>query len=174
MEEKNCTLKTNDMFKAMSCNKEEPPAAFHSYFSAPNSNIKLIDNLSIHEFDIDKCKELFYAGNEEYKYLAMLGFNEEELEKYCKGDELMEQFKDKVMSLIKDKEFKKSLTEGEEIKNIRITVFKNVNDMNSREGRQNRLELAKFMLNKKLNIHFISEVTGLSEEQIIALNNEPK
>ena len=104
----------------------------------------------------------------------MLGFNEEKLEKYCKGDELMEQFKDKVMSLIEDKEFKKSLTEGQEIKNIRITVFKNVNDMNSREGRQNRLELAKFMLNKKLNIHFISEVTGLSEEQIIALNNEPK
>ena len=51
------------------------------------TEIKFVDNFSIFEYNMDKIRELWYSGDKEYEFLAILDFNKEELKKIGKGDE---------------------------------------------------------------------------------------
>lgn len=135
------------------------------------TEIKFVDNFSIFEYNMDKIRELWYSGDKEYEFLAILDFNKEELKKIGKGDEYMSEFKKKIESLNDNREYKEFLTAEEDMKKTNNT-FK---EIGRREGfedgkvlgiEESKVEIAKKLLNKNMDIKEIAEVTGLSLEKI--------
>lgn len=131
------------------------------------TGIKFVDNFSIFEYNMDKIRELWYSGDKEYEFLAILDFNKEELKKIGKGDEYMSEFKKKIESLNDNREYKEFLTAEEDMKKTNNT-FK---EIGRREGFEDgkvleKVEIAKKLLNKNMDIKEIAEVTGLSLEKI--------
>ena len=135
------------------------------------TGIKFVDNFSIFEYNMDKIRELWYSGDKEYEFLAILDFNKEELKKIGKGDEYMSEFKKKIESLNDNREYKEFLTAEEDMKKTNNT-FK---EIGRREGfedgkvlgiEESKVEIAKKLLNKNMDIKEIAEVTGLSLEKI--------
>ena len=131
------------------------------------TEIKFVDNFSIFEYNMDKIRELWYSGDKEYEFLAILDFNKEELKKIGKGDEYMSEFKKKIESLNDNREYKEFLTAEEDMKKTNNT-FK---EIGRREGFEDgkvleKIEIAKKLLNKNMDIKEIAEVTGLSLEKI--------
>lgn len=135
------------------------------------TGIKFVDNFSVFEYNMDKIRELWYSGDKEYEFLAILDFNKEELKKIGKGDEYMSEFKKKIESLNDNREYKEFLTAEEDMKKTNNT-FK---EIGRREGfedgkvlgiEESKVEIAKKLLNKNMDIKEIAEVTGLSLEKI--------
>ena len=131
------------------------------------TGIKFVDNFSIFEYNMDKIRELWYSGDKEYEFLAILDFNKEELKKIGKGDKYMSEFKKKIESLNDNREYKEFLTAEEDMKKTNNT-FK---EIGRREGFEDgkvleKIEIAKKLLNKNMDIKEIAEVTGLSLEKI--------
>ena len=88
-------------------------------------------------------------------------------EKIGKGDEYMSEFKKKIESLNDNREYKEFLTAEEDMKKTNNT-FK---EIGRREGFEDgkvleKVEIAKKLLNKNMDIKEIAEVTGLSLEKI--------
>ena len=135
------------------------------------TEIKFVDNFSIFEYNMDKIRELWYSGDKEYEFLAILDFNKEELKKIGKGDKYMSEFKKKIESLNDNREYKEFLTAEEDMKKTNNT-FK---EIGRREGledgkvlgiEESKVEIAKKLLSKNMDIKEIAEVTGLSIEKI--------
>ena len=135
------------------------------------TGIKFVDNFSIFEYNMDNIRELWYSGDKEYEFLAILDFNKEELKKIGKGDKYMSEFKKKIESLNDNREYKEFLTAEEDMKKTNNT-FK---EIGRREGledgkvlgiEESKVEIAKKLLSKNMDIKEIAEVTGLSIEKI--------
>ena len=128
-----------------------------------------LSNVSILEFSMDEIGRLWYTASDEdartlFRYLSIFDMDEEELNALPRGeDEFMDKFRDKVIELNQDEEFVRFATDEEDLQmmlNSERTVGKD-------EGREERnIEIAKSMLEKKCDISLISEVTGLSIEDI--------
>ena len=135
------------------------------------TEIKFVDNFSIFEYNMDKIRELWYSGDKEYEFLAILDFNKEELKKIGKGDEYMSEFKKKIESLNDNREYKEFLTAEEDMKKTNNT-FK---EIGRREGfedgkvlgiEESKVEIAKKLFKENIDEQIISKVTGLSMEKI--------
>lgn len=132
-----------------------------------------IDNFKIIVYNMDYYRKKFYNKNtKEFKkdapkHLLMLDFGGKELEKLCKGDKMMEKFKENVERLNDDKTVINFLTDEEETR-LKIEAY-------MREGYENgvevgekeaKLDLAKKMIAKKMKLEDISEITGLSTDEL--------
>ena len=70
------------------------------------TKINYIDNLTIFEYNMDKIHDVCYnEGDMTYDYIAILDSTEEELEKICRGDKNMEEFKDNIKRLNEDRRY---------------------------------------------------------------------
>ena len=92
----------------------------------------------------------------------------------------MEKFRENVDRLNKDEEFRLLFSEEEDALRTHNTLMAESEEAGIEQGiKQGKIEgeqektreIAKNMLAKKVDINFISEVTGLSENEIKALNN---
>lgn len=131
------------------------------------TGIKFVDNFSIFGYNMDKIRELWYSGDKEYEFLAILDFNKEELKRIGKGDEYMSEFKKKIESLNDNREYKEFLTAEEDMKKTNNT-FK---EIGRREGFEDgkvleKIEIAKKLFKENIDEQIISKVTGLSMEKI--------
>ena len=129
---------------------------------------EFIKNLTIYEFNLDKIKESCYnEGEEKYKILAALMCNKQELNKLCKGDKVLEKLESEVVRMNNDEKFTWFLTEEEDAEKVHNTLMLNAREEGYESGvEQNKLEIAKNMLAKKMDIEIISEITGLTKEEI--------
>ena len=136
-----------------------------------------LSNVSILEFSMDEIGRLWYTADNEdarklFRYLSIFDMNEAELNALPRGeDEFMDKFRDKVIELNQDEEFVRFATDEEDLQmmlNSERTVGKDEGLTEGRtEGRkEERIEIAKSMLKKECDISLISEVTGLSIEEI--------
>ena len=132
-----------------------------------NTRIKFVDNFSIYEYNMDKIKKLWYSGDKEYEFLAILDFDEEELEKVGNGDLYMKEFKKKIQSLNESREYKEFLSAEEDARKTNNT-FKEIGRREGVEiGKSERnIEIARNLLKKNMSIQDISEVTGLPLSEI--------
>jgi len=152
---------------------------------------KFVDNLTIFEYNVDRIKDSYFSeGNEEYKFVAALDCNKEELKKLCKGDRMMEKFEENVNKLNNDSRFTTFLTEEEDMEKLRNTWIhyykeegkelglkegiKEGKEIGIKEGKaegitESKLEIAKNMLKKEMDMKTISEITGLSIKEIETL-----
>ena len=141
---------------------------------------KYIENVSILEFSMDEIGRLWYTADNEdarilFRYLSIFDMDEAELNALPRGeDEFMDKFRDKVIELNQDEEFVRFATDEEDMQmmlNSERTVGIDEGLAKGRtegfaEGREERnIEIAKSMLEKS-DVSYISEVTGLSVEEI--------
>ncbi len=134
----------------------------HSFQSS--SQKKYLDNVSVLEFSMDEMGRKWYNENDEdartlFRYLSIFDMNEAELNALPRGeDEFMDKFRDKVIELNQNEDFVRFASDEEDMRMM----------LNSEhtEGREERnIEIAKSMLEKS-DVAYISEVTGLSIEDI--------
>ena len=137
-----------------------------------------VKNLKIIELNMEKYKEMWYHGSEkekeENKFLIMLDLNEEELKK-IKGDKVVSKYMKEINKLNNDSEFVEYMSAEEDARKIynsrmydaREKGFKQGYDEGIEKGiEQNKIEIAKNLLNNNVDINVISLSTGLSQEEI--------
>ena len=137
------------------------------------------DKLKIIEINMDKIMNMWYHGDKkkalEYKYFLMLDLEPKDLDVVCKGDKMMEKYKEKIEKLNEDPEFIEVVSKEKDAEMVHNTLIKEGYEQGIEVGMSQGLEqgissrnieIAKNMLNKGMDISTISECTGLSKEEI--------
>ena len=132
------------------------------------TNREYVDNFIIYEFNLPKLKKACYN---DYKFIALLDCEEDELKTLCEGDKEMEKFEKEVYRLNDDEEFFRLMTDEEENESLKNTYigrgFKQGVEQGEKSGKQKRnIEIAKEMVNNNIAIDLIIKCTGLTEEEI--------
>ena len=116
-----------------------------------------------YNLDMEKVKE--------YKHLIMLDLEKDDLDKISNGDDFVEAYEDKVTDLNNQETFRSFMSYEEDQELIQNTE----KAMAYEEGiKQEKLEIAKNMLAKKMDISTVSELTGLDADTLEKLSNEMK
>ena len=146
-----------------------------------------VKNFIIYEINMDYFDKLWYSKNEEEikknMYLIMLNLDKKELEAMPKDkrDKIVDKYITNVTIVNDNPEFQKYMSEEEDkrkIQNSLISEAKNegytsgVNDGISQGISEEKVNIAKNMLNKNISIEDISDITGLSIEEINKLPNQ--
>ena len=125
------------------------------------------DKLKIIEINMDKIMNMWYHGDKkkalEYKYFLMLDLEPKDLDVVCKGDKMMEKYKEKIEKLNEDPEFIEVVSKEKDAEMVHNTLIKEGYE----QGMSSRnIEIAKNMLKDNIDISIISKYTGLSKEEI--------
>ena len=135
-------------------------------------NDPFVKNFIIYDINMVKCKNLWYTKDEEfdkYKYLMMLDLNEEKLEDLSKKDKVVSKYMETLEEVNKDPEFREYMSAEEDARKMENSHL----DEARNEGKNERnIEIAKNMLEQKIEIDVISKCTGLTAEEIIDLREE--
>ena len=124
---------------------------------------------------MDKLEELCYTcdrDNFEFKYSSMLTIRDKEkLLKYCKGDRVMEEYDKETIVLNNNDIYKDIFTKEKDEEIIRKSEIMYATDKGIEAGietgiEQRNTEIAKNMLEKNMDVSLISELTGLTIEEI--------
>ena len=135
------------------------------------SNSRMIINVNM-----DKLLKNYYngIGKEEYKHLAMLDMDKENLFKLSQTDKLAKKYYDKLMELNTNQEFVQLLSNDEEYEMYVKSEISEACGYARKEGieegsKESKLEIAKAMLKKNMDINLIAEITNLPVEEIKTL-----
>ena len=127
------------------------------------------------EYNMGKIMEYWYNEDEEkvkeYKHLIMLDLKTDDLKQISRGDDFVDKFNDKLTDLNEQETFQSVMTYEEDQKLILNTEKKISYEEGVESGieqgiKEEKIEIAKNMLSKGMDIGDISEVTGLSIEEI--------
>ena len=128
-----------------------------------------VKNFIIYEINMDYFDKLWYSKNEEEikknMYLIMLNLDKKELEAMPKDkrDKIVDKYITNVTIVNDNPEFQKYMSEEEDKKKIQNSLLSEAKE----EGiSQEKVSIAKNMLNKNMSIEDISDITGLSIEEI--------
>ena len=133
------------------------------------------DKLKIIEINMDKIMNMWYHGDKkkalEYKYFLMLDLEPKDLDVVCKGDKMMEKYKEKIEKLNEDPEFIEVVSKEKDAEMVHNTLIKEGYEQGievgiSQGSTSEKYEIAKNMLKDKVDISTISKYTGLSKEEI--------
>ena len=91
----------------------------------------------------------------------------DELSKISK-DRRVNKYMDEVKRVNEDPEFREFISAEEDNRKIENSIKKELREEGQEEE---KLEIVKNMLSKNMDIKLISEITGLTEDQIKVLNN---
>ena len=144
---------------------------------------KYVKNIQIYEFNMDKITDFWYDRNMEmvnkYKPLVLLGLDKENLDlitsTISKGDDFVAEFTDKVKHLNDDEQFQSLMTYEEDLMMCQNTdkeiAFNDGLEQGLEQGKQEGIddakkEIVRNLLAKNMELSFISEVTGLTREEI--------
>ena len=139
-----------------------------------------VKNFIIYEINMDYYNKLWYSKNEEEikknLYMIMLDLDKKELENMPK-DDIVDKYITNVTIVNDNPEFQKYMSEEEDKKKIQNSLLSEarengINDGISKGASQEKVNIAKNMLNKSISIEDISDITGLSVEEINKLKNE--
>ena len=124
------------------------------------------DIFEIVYINMDYFKDIWYDGNieKENPFLMLLAApTEKQMEEISEGDRLMEELNNKVKKLNEDPEILDVIIENED----EIIA----NSLYEKGVKQNKIDIAKKMLEDGLDIKTISKYSELSEEEIKDINN---
>ena len=121
------------------------------YLQSKDRN-RFIENFKIIEFNVDKIEKNWYTlselEKERYKYIMMLDLEEEKLSKFCRGDEVMEEFRKEVKRINKDERYSFFLSEEEDAEKLRKT--EELIRKRKEEKREQRREQRRKLLDQKI------------------------
>ena len=130
------------------------------------------DNKEIYVVDLEKIKNKCYNRlemNEFEKALSLLvSRNKEEAKELSRGNDMLEEVFNNMEELNMNKVFLGMYDEEEENKKMMNSM--KLEGLEEGIGQRN-IEIAKNMINKNIDINIISEVTGLTIEEIENLKN---
>ena len=133
-----------------------------------------VKNFIIYEINMDYYNKLWYSKNEEEikknLYMIMLDLDKKELENMPK-DDIVDKYITNVTIVNDNPEFQKYMSEEEDKKKIQNSLLSEarengINDGISKGVSQEKVNIAKNMLNKSISIEDISDITCLSIEEI--------
>ena len=137
-----------------------------------------VKNFIIYEINMDYYDKIWYSKNEdEIKknlYMIMLDLDKKELKNMPK-DKIVDKYITNVTIVNNDPEFQKYMSEEEDKRKIQNSLLSEakeegytsgINDGISKGENKKSIEIAKNMLNKNMSIEDISDITGLSIEEI--------
>ena len=137
-----------------------------------------VKNLIIYEINMDYYDKIWYSKNEdEIKknlYMIMLDLDKKELENMPK-DKIVDKYITNVTIVNDNPEFQKYMSEEEDKRKIQNSLLSEakengytsgINDGISKGENKKSIEIAKNMLKKNMSIEDISDITGLSIEEI--------
>ena len=137
-----------------------------------------VKNFIIYEINMDYYDKIWYSKNEEEikknQYMIMLDLDKKELENMPK-DKIVDKYITNVTIVNNDPEFQKYMSEEEDKRKIQNSLLSEakeegytsgINDGISKGENKKSIEIAKNMLNKNMSIEDISDITGLSIEEI--------
>ena len=151
-----------------------------------------VKNFIIYEINMDYYDKIWYSKNEdEIKknlYMIMLDLDKKELENMPK-DKIVDKYITNVTIVNDDPEFQKYMSEEEDKKKIQNSLLSEakeegisqgisqgytsgINDGISKGVSKEKVNIAKNMLNKNISIEDISDITGLSIEEIKKISND--
>ena len=141
-----------------------------------------VKNFIIYEINMDYYNKLWYSKNEdEIKknlYLIMLDLDKKELENMPK-DDIVDKYITNVTIVNDNPEFQKYMSEEEDKKKIQNSLLSEAKETGYTSGindgiSKEKVSIAKNMLNKNISIEDISDITGLSIEEIENIKNNMK
>ena len=141
-----------------------------------------VKNFIIYEINMDYYDKIWYSKNEDEikknQYMIMLDLDKKELENMPK-DKIVDKYITNVTIVNNDPEFQKYMSEEEDKKKIQNSLLSEakeegisqgytsgINDGISKGENKKSIEIAKNMLKKNMSIEDISDITGLSIEEI--------
>ena len=143
-----------------------------------------VKNFIIYEINMDYYDKIWYSKNEDEikknQYMIMLDLDKKELENMPK-DKIVDKYITNVTIVNNDPEFQKYMSEEEDKRKIQNSLLSEakeegytsgINDGISKGENKKSIEIAKNMLNKNMSIENISDITGLSIEEINKLSNQ--
>jgi len=147
------------------------------YYVQSNNGKKYVDNIKIIEYNMDKIMEYWYNGDiqkvNEYKHLIMLDLETKDLKKMSKGDDFVEEVNKKVTELNERETFQSAMTYEEDQKLI-LNTEKHIsfNEGIEQGAKEEKIEIAKSMLDRNMDLSLISDITGLSTDEVIKLKQD--
>jgi len=137
-----------------------------------------VKNFIIYEINMDYYDKIWYSKNEEEikknQYMIMLDLDKKELKNMPK-DKIVDKYITNVTIVNDDPEFQKYMSEEEDKRKIQNSLISEakengytsgINDGISKGENKKSIEIAKNMLKKNMSIEDISDITGLSIEEI--------
>ena len=137
-----------------------------------------IKNFYIYEINMEKLKKIWYDKNEleieKNKYLLMLDMEIKDIKKLPK-DKVVKEYMEKIEKLNNDPMFINWITKEKDEQMIKNTQLYNATQQGINIGinqginqgiKQEKIEIAKSMLKKNMDIEDIIDITGLSKEEI--------
>ena len=141
-----------------------------------------VKNFIIYEINMDYYDKIWYSKNEDEikknQYMIMLDLDKKELKNMPK-DKIVDKYITNVTIVNDDPEFQKYMSEEEDKKKIQNSLLSEakeegisqgytsgINDGISKGENKKSIEIAKNMLKKNMSIEDISDITGLSIEEI--------
>ena len=137
-----------------------------------------VKNFIIYEINMDYYDKIWYSKNKEEikknQYMIMLDLDKKELKNMPK-DKIVDKYITNVTIVNDDPEFQKYMSEEEDKKKIQNSLLSEaketgytsgINDGISKGVSKEKVNIAKNMLNKNISIEDISDITGLSIEEI--------
>ena len=137
-----------------------------------------VKNFIIYEINMDYYDKIWYSKNEEEikknLYMIMLDLDKKELKNMPK-DKIVDKYITNVTIVNDDPEFQKYMSEEEDKRKIQNSLLSEaketgytsgINDGISKGENKKSIEIAKNMLKKNMPIEDISDITGLSIEEI--------
>ena len=142
------------------------------YYMQSDDKVKAVTNVEMIDFNMEKILEKCYNGTTKDKlflYLSMIIADKDEREKIIKngGDKNMKDFSEILSNMSEDEYYKGWCTREEDNAFMDYqTGLENGKEEGIEEG---TISIAKKMLEKNMDIKDISEITGLSIEDISKL-----
>ena len=158
---------------------EQDEKYIREYRLRDESGKEYIKNFIIYEINMEKYMKLWYNKNEKEleksKYIVMLNLEKEELEKLSKKDKVVIKYMKEIERVNENPKFREYMSAEEDNKKIENSLKREWMEEGLKEGikegsYKRNIEIAKTMLEKGMNNELISEVTGLSIEEIKKLN----
>ena len=135
-----------------------------------------VKNFIIYEINMDYYDKIWYSKNEdEIKknlYMIMLDLDKKELKNMPK-DKIVDKYITNVTIVNDDPEFQKYMSEEEDKKKIQNSLLFEAKEEGISKGiSQEKVSIVKNMLKKNMSIEDISDITGLSIEEIKKISND--
>lgn len=159
----------------------------HIYKIKDQDNNLLVKNFTVYEFDMDKYKSLWYNKNikeiEKNKYIIMLDLNPEELKSLSNKDRMVNKYMSELKRINENPKFREYMSAEEDNRKIENTLRREAIEEGFQEGLEEgieqgiekgieqgkekaKIEVAKSILENKIDPKIIKNCTGLSIEEI--------
>ena len=145
------------------------------YYIQDKEGNKFVKNLEIIEVNMDSYMDMWYNKNEkgieENKILVMLGLEKEDLKKLSQNDKVVSKYMDELNKLNESTEFRRYMTEEEDMRIIQNTRMKSAEKKGLEKGLEQGMKqginsIAKNLLDMNMSVEDIMKATGLTEEEI--------